>query len=435
VEKETVYWKPFGLKLVSFKTLDDGQIIGTGLLNPIIKKLGFFTMLFLQSNFYKQYDLGRWNGKRVTNPFAPPVGSRPQFRALKGLIKSHLFGKTFPVALTFAVTYKCQCNCVHCSADNHLRKGVQELSTEEAKKLIDDSLDLGVTILAFTGGEPLLRDDIFELISYVDKDKAMPILFTNGLLLTDENVEKLADAGLYTLFVSLDSPNPGEHDRLRGKPGLFDAAVEGLKKMKSKGVFVSLSSYASRENTRNGVYKKMYKLAQDLGVHNLLLFDNVPTGKLLKDTSNVLTQEQREEIMEYSARIFKHSIIPPLSSQAWQNSVEGNLAGIGCLAANIQFYVSAYGDVAPCDFTPLSFGNIRTESLKKIWKMMINHPAYNHKTQFCRMQNLKFRRFYIDPIPDDAMLPYPIEKLPQVDYRDEKAHYGWETQAGIKEVS
>jgi MoaA/NifB/PqqE/SkfB family radical SAM enzyme len=93
--------------------------------------------------------------------------------------------------------------------------------------------------------------------------------------------------------------------------------------------------------------------------------------------------------MEYSARIFRNSIIPPLSSQAWQNSVEENLAGIGCLAANIQFYVSAYGDVAPCDFTPLSFGNTRSESLKKIWKTMIDHPAYNHKTQFCRMETKK----------------------------------------------
>jgi MoaA/NifB/PqqE/SkfB family radical SAM enzyme len=420
MEREQVYWKLFGRKLISYKKLKDGEIVGTGLLNPLIEKLRLFTMIFIQSGFYKQYDLGRWRGKKVPNTFAPPIGSGPMFRALKGQIKSHLIGRPFPVAMTFAVTYRCQLRCVHCSAGNHLRDDVKELTTEEAKQLIDDSQKLGVTIMAFTGGEPLMREDIYELISYVDKRKAMPILFTNGLLLTDENVEKLANAGLYSLFVSLDSPNPEEHDRLRGMSGLFKIAVNGIQRMKSKGVFVGISSYATRSATEDGMYKKMYKLAQKLGVLNLLLFDCVPTGKMLKDTSEVLLPEQREEIRKFSSNIFKKREIPPLSSQSWQNSIEANLAGIGCLAANIQYYVSAYGDIAPCDFTPLSFGNIRNEPLKKIWQKMIHHPAYNHKSTFCRMQNQKFRHFYVDEIPDNAILPYKIEKLPRVDYRKEK---------------
>jgi len=420
VEDERILWKLFGRNLFSFKRLQDGQIIGTGLLNPVLEKLSLFTMLIYQSGFYKQYkDLGTWNGKRVANPFAPPVGSRPQLRALKGLIKTQLYGKPFPVAMTFAVTYKCQLNCPHCSAGNHLRNDIQELSTEEAKTLIDESQKFGVTIIAFTGGEPLLRKDIFELISHVNQKKAMPILFTNGVLLTDEVVEQLSEAGLYTLFLSLDSPIPQEHDQLRGKPGLFENAIQGLMKLKAKGTFVGFSSYATRTATEGGKYKKLYKLAQEKGVHNVILFDSVPTGKLLKDTSEILTPEQREEIKDYSADIFNRSVIPPLSSQCWQNSIEGYLAGIGCLAANIQYYVSAYGDVSPCDFAPLSFGNIRSEPLRAIWKKMIEHPAYKERAQYCRMQHEKFRHFYIDPIPEGSMLPYPIENLPHVDYLHE----------------
>ncbi|MBW2093017.1 MAG: SPASM domain-containing protein [Deltaproteobacteria bacterium] len=186
--------------------------------------------------------------------------------------------------------------------------------------------------------------------------------------------------------------------------------------MKSRGVFVAISSYANRSGTEKGMYKKLYKLAQELGVHNLILFDSVPTGKLLKDTSEVLTPEQREEITKYSEYIFNNSIIPPLSSQSWQNSVEGYLAGIGCLAGNIQYYVSAYGDVSPCDFSPLSFGNIRHESLKDIWRKITDHPAFSYRAQFCRMQHEKFRQCYIDPLPDDSPLPYPIDKLPRVNF-------------------
>ena len=421
MQREEVYLKLAGRNLISFKKLEDGQIIGTGILNPLLEKLRLFAMLYLQSNFYKNYNnLARWKGKMVTNTFAPPVGSRPQLRALKGLIKSHLLPHASPIAMTFAVTYRCQCKCVHCSAGRHMKKGIKELTTEEAKKVIDDSQKLGVTIMAFTGGEPLLREDLFELISYVDKRKALPIMFTNGQFLNDENIEKLVDAGLYSLFVSIDSPNPEEHDSLRGMPGLYESAIRGLKKMKSKGVMVGISSYATRASTEKGMYKKMHKLAQEVGAQNVILFDGVPTGNMLKNTNIILAPEQREEIREFSSKIFKKKIIPPLSSQSWQNSVEGNLSGIGCLAGNIQYYVSAYGDVAPCDFTPLSFGNIRKEPLKKIWKRMVCHPAYNHRSSFCRMQNPKFRHFYIDPIPDNATLPYPIFRLPQVDYREMK---------------
>ncbi|MFW9897884.1 MAG: radical SAM/SPASM domain-containing protein [Candidatus Thorarchaeota archaeon] len=425
MEREQIFWKLFGKNLISFKRLKNGELLGTGLLNPLLEKirlLRLFIMLYYQSKFYKNYsNLGMWKGKIVSNTFAPPVGSRPMFRALKNLIKSYLIGYPFPVAMTFAVTYRCQCKCVHCSAGRHLRKDRSELTTEEAKKLIDVSQDLGVTIIAFTGGEPLLREDIFELISYVDKRKALPIMFTNGLLLTNENVEKLVDAGLYSLFVSIDSPSPKEHNSLRGMPGLFESAMNGLQKIKSKGVFVGLSSYATRSATINGMYKKMYNLAQELGTKNLILFDCVPPATNLKDTSELLTPEQREEIYKFSAEIFRQKKVPPLSSSPWiENSVESYLGGMGCLAANIQYYVSAYGDVAPCDFTPLSFGNIRTETLKKIWMRMIRHPAFNHRTVFCRMQHSKFRHFYIDSIPDNAILPYSINRLPKVDYRKEK---------------
>lgn len=416
--RERILLRIFGKKLLSFKKLDTGEVIGTGLLNPIFDRLRFLIMILIQAQFYRQYtNLGQWRGKRVANTFAPPVGSHPMLRVLKASIMTRIFRHTFPVAMTFAVTYKCQCNCKHCSAGRHLRNDLRELSTKEAKAMIDQSQNLGVALIAFTGGEPLLRDDIYELISYVDKRKAMPILFTNGLLLSEENVDKLVDAGLYSLFVSIDSPIPEEHDQLRGMAGLFESAIQGIKRMRSKGGFVGISSYATRSATQKGMYKKLYSLAKELGVENLILFDGVPTGNALNDTSEMLTPDQHEEIREFSSNIFKHQMIPQLNSQSWQNSIEGYLGGIGCLAVNLQYYVSAYGDVSPCDFTPLSFGNVRNKSIKEIWNKMVHHPAYNHRSTFCRMQHPNFRRFYIDPIPDDSKLPYNIEKLPKVDYR------------------
>ncbi len=418
--RERIIWQLFGKRLVSYKKLDNGEIVGTGFLNPIVNRFRLITMLIAQTKFYKNYNLGQWHGNRVANTFSPPVGSRAMFRAIKNVIRGRILRHARPIAMTFAVTYKCQCNCVHCSAGKHKKAGIPELSTEEAKKVIEESQKLGVSIIAFTGGEPLIREDIFDLISYVNQKKSVPILFTNGLLLTQDNVDKLSKAGLYSLFVSIDSPVPDEHNKLRGVAGLFEIAINGIKLAKEKGIFVGFSSYATQSSTKQGKYKEIHELAKRLGLHNVMLFDGVPTGKILKDTSELLTMDQREEIREYSSYINKNQIIPPLSSQSWQNSIESYLAGVGCLAAYIQYYISAYGEVSPCDFTPLSFGNIRDMPLKKIWKIMIHHPAYKHRVTSCRMQNANFRYFYIDPIPDDAPLPYDITQLPRVDYRKEE---------------
>ena len=84
---------------------------------------------------------------------------------------------------------------------------------------------------------------------------------------------------------------------------------------------------------------------------------------------------------------------------------------IGCFGAKYQIHITHDGYVTPCDFTPLHFGNLREEPLEKIWKRMRSHPEYSKKTVSCRMQDPEFRRRYIKPIPPDAPLPYPIDRL------------------------
>ena len=262
-----------------------------------------------------------------------------------------------------------------------------------------------------------MREDIFDLIAHVDGEKAITSMFTNGLSLTDDVLDKLKSAGLYSLFVSLDSADPEEHDRFRGHPGSFQAAVDGIERALSKGMMACISSYSSRSNAKQRHYERIHKLGKKLGVSMIILFDCVPSGTLLHDTSEMMTLEQKRAVGKYNADAFRKGINPMLASQAWQNSIEGYLSGIGCLAGHLQYYVSAYGDVTPCDFSPICFGNVRQESIRSIWKKIIKHPAYNHISRRCRMQNPSFRQHYVDPIPTNAILPYPIEKLPRLNYR------------------
>jgi len=373
-------WKPFGLKLLGLEISEegDGKVKWTGILAPVFHLLKLPVIIYLQSRFYAKYNFGTWKGRRVANPFAPPVGSRAQFRALKSIAKSSVLGRSYPLAVTFAVTYRCQLTCPHCSAAHRLRKDTPELSTKEAKRVIDEGLDIGLSVITFTGGEPLLREDIFDLIAHVDGRRAITALFTNGLLLTDEVVDKLKSAGLYSLYVSLDSADPEEHDRLRGRRGSFQAAVKGIERALSKGMMACISSYSSRSNARQRHYARIHQLGRKLDVPMIILFDCVPTGALLHDTSDMMKPEQKSFIARYNEAAFERGIKPMIASQAWQNSIEGYLSGIGCIAGHLQYYVSAYGDVAPCDFSPISFGNVRQESIKQIWKRIIKHLAYNH---------------------------------------------------------
>jgi hypothetical protein len=126
--REKVIWQVFGKNLISYKKLDDGTVVGSGFLNPIVDRFRLITMFIAQAKFYKNYDLGQWRGKRVANTFAPPVGSRAMFRAMKNVLRGRILRHARPIAMTFAVTYDCQCKCVHCSAGKHYRMDIPELT-------------------------------------------------------------------------------------------------------------------------------------------------------------------------------------------------------------------------------------------------------------------------------------------------------------------
>ena len=208
--RERIFLQLSGKRLVSYKKLENGETVGTGLLNPIIDRFRLIIMLIFQYKFYKTYNLGQWRGNRVANTFSPPIGSRAMFRAIKNVIRGKILRHARPIAMTFAVTYKCQCNCVHCSAGKHLKKDVPELTTEEAKKLIDDSQKLGISILAFTGGEPLLQKDLKDLLKILIQNNYDITIETNGSL----DISDLIDYSNVIISLDIKCPSSGMNKKM-----------------------------------------------------------------------------------------------------------------------------------------------------------------------------------------------------------------------------
>ncbi|MCL5103444.1 MAG: radical SAM protein [Armatimonadetes bacterium] len=367
----------------------------------------------------------------IYTSYQPPVPTKASMKLLGSRLALELDGHPQPTVCTLQVTNKCQANCMHCSAARYKKKWDTELSTAEWKRAIRSAERMGVVSIVFTGGEPLLRPDIFELIDWVDKDEAIALMFCNGLLLDDENVKKLARAGLWCVHVSIDSPDSASHDEMRRVPGCYDKAIEGIKRARDAGMMVGISTYATPERLRNGQVVELIELAKEIRADEVTIFDVVPTGRLLHhDRQYLLTDEDKSELCRIEDEYNKDHGLPQVITQAHVNGP----TGVGCYAGWCQFYMTAYGEVMPCDFTPLTFGNVRDEDLEFIWRDMTRHEAYCTHKDSCRMQDPEFRCKWIDRIPAAGPFPYPVSNFGQeITLRDwEEDEAGEYTSLGIK---
>ena len=369
---------------------------------PFVKR--FFSVL----NSLKV--IAKKDGANVYNLYNPPQPSDAGLRALERKVKEVIFREIFPATANLAVTHKCQCKCRHCSAEPFVDPSREEVTTDEIKTVIDGALELGASLVIFTGGEPMLQPDLFELIDYVDKSKAMVMIFTNGQRLTQKNVNGLAQAGLTALNISIDHPDPEKHDAYRKVKNLWEQAMAGGQRALEAGILAGISTYATHETLADGSVEKLINIAIERRFNEITIFDCIPSGRFLKNTELILTDEDRARIVALYDKYHEGDYPIGVVAMCKVNSPEG----AGCFGAYSQFYMTAYGDINPCDFNPISFGNVRELPIQVLWSRMRSHPDFqiHHKT--CRMQTPAYRAKYIDPLPDGVRLPVAIDMIDEL---------------------
>jgi len=337
----------------------------------------------------------------------PPMDSEPGARVLRsGFNYVVLKREARPINMVLMLTSACNMSCRHCSARQYLQSGEKPLTPEELKDVVTQFVELGGASVVYSGGEPTLHSKLVELVDFVPKSSAVVSIFTNGSRLADLAPE-LHSAGLFGTLVSLDSHVAALHDERRNSPGAFDKAVQGIEKLLELGMLVGTSTYITRPDLHKGAFDKHIDLAVRLGVHQAFVFDTVPTGAFLGETELVLTPEDRVLLRELTKKQNAAESGPGVMGQSWVNSCEG----FGCFAGFHQLYVTAMGDVCPCDFTPISFGNIRKEPLDKIWKRMRASKDWGERFAECRMQDRAFRSSTVDLIPEGTPWPIPYEEI------------------------
>lgn len=348
------------------------------------------------------------NGDVVFSLVTPPLGSRVARRRVRLIMESlstqdilASASGTLPAAarartphvITIAVTYDCQCQCLHCSAADireEVRRSRTALSFDELRDAIEQAVDLGSTCVVLTGGEPLLHDRIFDLVAAVDKSRSICTLFTNGEHLLDPAVDELKAAGVFGVYVSFDYSSPCRHDENRRRPGLFEKAVEGLARCRRAGIPTGISTYATREKIGSGELDQLMELARSLQVLEIFLFDVIPTGRLSEHRECILDVEEVAAVRAFRARYNERPEYPRIIHQTMFSSIAYPCVAEGCPAGMVTVHLRANGDLCPCDFTPVSFGNIRTQRMRDIWQAMTESPLYATPSSRCRLSQPAF---------------------------------------------
>jgi MoaA/NifB/PqqE/SkfB family radical SAM enzyme len=288
---------------------------------------------------------------------------------------------TIPEQITISITEDCPNRCIHCALPDTKKKA--HLTVPAVKQIIDQAMDMGTTQIIFDGGEPMMYEKLEELVAYVPEG-AISTVFTSGSGLTLQKARALSEAGLYAVNISLDSPDNVEHDRIRGRDGVFNEAMQAVKYCLDAGLLVDMYVVVAPHNIYD--LDKFYDLAVEVGVHELSFYEIVPTGRWIDHKKDILLPHHHlmldRFVKQRSSGAVKVFSIPHVMNIT------------GCFAGRRWLHVTPHGDVLPCACIPIPYGNIHNEPLKDIWQKIQKTGLY--RANSCLMRDNAFREKYIE---------------------------------------
>jgi heme b synthase len=303
-----------------------------------------------------------------------------------------------PKWIAWEVTRRCNLNCVHCRSSSELEaKNHPDPTLDEAKAIIDNIAGFVKPVLVLSGGEPLLREDVFEIARYGTDQGFRMCLATNGTLVTEETCNKIKEAEIRMVSLSLDGATATTHDDFRNQQGAFAGTMRAMELFRRNGIpFLINSSFTVRNRHE---IPEIYKLVKTLGATAWYMFMIVPTGRGEDIMEELIPTELYDEILEWHYQVEKeenellmrptcaphyYRIVREKAKEEGEKFVRRNLkfstgGSKGCLAAQLICLINVDGDVLPCSYFPKSGGNVKTASFKEIWE---NSQLFNELRDF-----------------------------------------------------
>lgn len=292
--------------------------------------------------------------------------------------------KNQPRLVAWEVTRNCNLNCVHCRAAAGSGPQTGELDTARCLQILDQIGQVGKPIVILTGGEPLLREDIFDLAQYGTEHGLRMVMATNGTLLTSEVTEKIKSGGIQRVSISLDGADAGQHDRFRKVDGAFDGAIHGIELLKAAGIEFQINTTITRHNV--GQAEDMLRLAVGLGASAHHIFLLVPTGRAKDMTDQEIDASEYEKLlhwfhdMRHKVPVHLKATCAPhyyrvLRQEAHKRGEKVDYATYGldamtrgCLGGTSFCFISHSGVVQPCGYLELNCGDLKHETFGDIWE-------------------------------------------------------------------
>jgi len=285
-----------------------------------------------------------------------------------------------PTSVVFSMTRACSYACPHCYQKTE--RGA-DLPEEVLLETLRQVRQTGVTYFNIEGGEPFLRPERLATILQALDASCEIWVNTTGHAMTEALLKQLKALGLKGLMFSIHSPDPTIHDSFTGVPGSFAAAGQAMAICKRNGLGLAINSVLSEQELRGGQLPRLMELGKELRADFIQLIHPKPCGGWLEKTDglqqdeDVLRLVEREHLYYNSWRTAGY---PSLASQVF----EERSAGVGCTAGGIdRFYITATGEVQPCEFLQISFGNVQEEAFAAIFARMRQEFAIPRRAWLC----------------------------------------------------
>ncbi len=321
-----------------------------------------------------------------------------------------------PHLIAWEVTRSCNLNCKHCRAAARFGPYPGELSTEECRRFLDDVASFSSPIMILTGGEPMLRDDIYDIAAYGTSLGLRMVMSPCGLLMTEENTRRMLEVGIKRISLSVDGADAATHDGFRGMPGAFDGVMHAVELARRVGMEFQINTTISRHNLHQ--LPEILDLSLQLGAVTWYPFLLVPTGRgsalvewelspveYEKTIGWIYEQQERLAIgikptcAAHYQRVFRQ--------KAWESghkatcfthgqAASGGMHAMtkGCMGGSSFAFVSHVGKVQICGFLEVECGDIRREPFSRIWETspvfleMRNEDGYGGRCGVCEFRKV-----------------------------------------------
>ncbi len=312
-----------------------------------------------------------------------------------------------PKWIAWEVTRRCNLRCIHCRCSSDLDATTGEFDTRSAYLLIDDICKVSKPVLVLSGGEPLLREDIFDIAHYGTEKGLRMCMATNGTLLSDAVCDRMKQSGICMVSLSLDGSTASVHDNFRAVPGAFEQALAGIEILRKNQIKFLINSSFTKRNQHD--IAATFRLAKKLCAVAWYMFMVVPTGRGRDIIEELISPADYEEILHWHLEQEKREndilmrptcaphyfrIVAQEEKRAGAMSPRRSLSfatGVqkGCLAGQNICLIDCFGNLKPCSYFLSSVGNVRETPFEELWfhsdalRQLRDNSCYKGKCGAC----------------------------------------------------